>query len=100
MGAKISGACMKRIMALIDFSAITTAVLSIASDLARAFNSELILLHVAAAQSELASDEARHKATGDVEPQTEIAYSHERQMDVLKLALNKVSVNVTAIVVP
>ncbi|HEX4792365.1 MAG TPA: universal stress protein [Humisphaera sp.] len=91
---------MKRIMALIDFSPITAAVLSIASDMARAFDGELILLHVATAQSELASDEARHETLSDADPQTDIAHASERQMSVLKLALNKVGVNVTVIVAP
>jgi nucleotide-binding universal stress UspA family protein len=50
---------MKTILAFIDFSDVTDAVVETSADLARAFKSKLILVHVATPESDYEGDEMR-----------------------------------------
>ena len=50
---------MKTILAFIDFSDVTDAVVEASADLARAFKSKLILVHVATPESDYEGDEMR-----------------------------------------
>jgi nucleotide-binding universal stress UspA family protein len=50
---------MKTILAFIDFSDVTDAVVKTSADLARAFKSKLILVHVATPESDYEGDEMR-----------------------------------------
>ena len=52
-------ALMKSILAFIDFSDVTDAVVEITADLARAFNAKLILVHVATPESDYEGDAIR-----------------------------------------
>jgi len=89
------GAVMNRIMALIDLSEMTPAIVKVARDMARAFNGELLLVHVIVPPSELSESESRERdfPTGK-DPRV-----HERQMDILKLTLIKEGINAVAVVV-
>ncbi len=85
---------MKRLMALIDFSEVTPMVIKTARELALALKCELLLSHVLVPKSDLDESDTIESAspTGDER-------SHQRQMDVLKLALSKEGINAIAVVV-
>jgi nucleotide-binding universal stress UspA family protein len=87
---------MKRIMALIDFSDVTPAVVKMARDIALAFNSELLLVHVIVPRSELAEDEIRD----DDSAEHDVTRFHHRQLEILKIALGKEGINAVPVVVP
>jgi nucleotide-binding universal stress UspA family protein len=86
---------MKRILALIDFSEVTPAVVKIGREMARAFNCELLLLHVAEFESEANEGEVRE------DPLQEMVSgrSHHREMEILAMMMKKEGVSaVTQIV--
>lgn len=86
---------MKRILALIDFSQVTPAVVKIGRDMARAFNCELLLVHVAESESDAIDGESRD----DLLPQAVSGRSHYREMEILAMGMKKEGVNaVTQIV--
>ncbi|HZK82182.1 MAG TPA: universal stress protein [Humisphaera sp.] len=86
---------MKRILALIDFSSVTAAVVKIARDLARAFDGELTLVHVVQTESDF--DDAAVEENRAGLAVTRLA--HQREMEILTIALRKEGITVAAHVV-
>ncbi|HWE02143.1 MAG TPA: universal stress protein [Tepidisphaeraceae bacterium] len=76
---------MKRIMALIDFSDVTPAVVSIARNMSRALMSELVLVHVVESETPLGDGEIQE----DLSPESNARRSRRREMEIVKLALKK-----------
>lgn len=93
-GADCQEADVKRIMALIDFSEWTPTIVKLARDMARAFNSELHLVHIA--ESEFVESEVQE----DVSPQAIANRAHHREMEILGMALKKEGVNAVTRIIP
>ena len=86
---------MKRILALIDFSDVTPAVVRIARDMASAFNCELMMTHVAESDSDFNDNDVQQ----DISPQAVAIRSHHREMEILSLAMKKEGINVVTQIV-
>ena len=88
---------MKLIVALIDFSDVTSDLVTLAGNIARAMNSRLILLHVAMPDAELVKGRERE----DVSRQgiaRELRH-HHRDLEILELELKKLGVDALALMV-
>ncbi|HET6251911.1 MAG TPA: universal stress protein [Tepidisphaeraceae bacterium] len=79
---------MTRIMALIDFSQVTPAVVRMARDMARAFAAELLLVHVVESECE-----PMEKGPEDLAPAAVANRCHKREMEIISVALKKEGVN-------
>ena len=86
---------MKRILAFLDFSAVTPAVVRIARDIARAFGSELALVHVVESEAEFIDTASQD----DISPEAVAGRAHQRQLEILNLALKKEGINSTTQIV-
>jgi nucleotide-binding universal stress UspA family protein len=88
---------MRKILALIDFSDVTSAVLTTTTDVARAFNAKLVLLHVATPEADREADRERQ----DVSRQAMAAKVHRnhRALHIMELQCRKLGVAATALLV-
>jgi nucleotide-binding universal stress UspA family protein len=70
---------MKTILAFIDFSDVTDAVVETSADLARAFKSKLIFVHVASPESDYEGDEMRRDISREGVSEEMHTYHHKLQ---------------------
>jgi nucleotide-binding universal stress UspA family protein len=88
---------MKRILAFIDFSDVTPALLNVTSDMARAFSGELLLMHVVESEADFIDSEAEEdvplRDQDDLSPQAIVMRAHYREMEALSLMMKKEGVN-------
>jgi len=88
---------MRKILALIDFSDVTSAVLTTTINVARAFNAKLVLLHVATPEA----DREAHRERKDVSRHAvaaEMRRNH-RALHIMELQCRKLGVAATALLV-
>jgi nucleotide-binding universal stress UspA family protein len=88
---------MQKLLAFIDFSAVTPAVLKAATEIARAFDMKLVLLHVSTPDAEyegneIRTDLSRHGVAAEMRRQ-------HRALHILALECRKLGVDATALLV-
>jgi nucleotide-binding universal stress UspA family protein len=88
---------MKLVLALVDFSEVTSNLVTLAGNVARGMNSKLVLVHVAMPDADFVDGKVRDNVSRDALA-GDLRQRH-RKLEILELELRKLGVDATGLMV-